>query len=64
MSFRQADGLVVLRLEWLQRQELDDATPNVPAKTATVARRLVVSIVPPGCEEHLNELNVPNPDTS
>lgn len=47
----QADELVVLLLEWLQREELDDTTPIVSAKTATVVKRVIVSIVPPGCYE-------------
>jgi hypothetical protein len=37
MPVRQADEPVVLLLEWLQSEELDDTTPNVPANTATVA---------------------------
>jgi len=44
-----ADELVVLLLEWLQREELDETTPIVSAKTATVAQRVIVSMVPPGC---------------
>jgi hypothetical protein len=32
----QADELVVLLLEWLQREELDDTTSIVSAQTATV----------------------------
>jgi hypothetical protein len=36
MPGRQADELVVLLLEWLQREELDDTTPIVSAQTETV----------------------------
>ncbi len=37
--------------------ELEDATPKVPVKSATVAKRVMVSISPP--EVNLNESTCP-----
>jgi len=40
-----------------EEAELEDATPIVPVKTATVAQRVMVSISPP--EVNLNESTCP-----
>ncbi len=53
----ERDQLLWVLLLEEELAELEDATPNVPMKTATVAQRVMVSISPP--EVNLNRIDVP-----